>query len=29
MSIERVRAYLQTRGLADRIPDVDVASATA
>lgn len=28
MSIERVRAYLQTRGMADRIQEFDVSSAT-
>ena len=28
MSIERVRAYLQTRGMADRIQEFDMSSAT-
>lgn len=28
MSIERVRAYLQTKGMADRIQEFDVSSAT-
>ena len=28
MSIERVRAYLATRGMADRIQEFDVSSAT-